>query len=133
MFVDFEEIGVVDDGVNGVLDVVGFLRIVGDKRVKRFVAAVGGIGRGAARRVVDIVGRKKTEQLANHGQAVGVIGRDEVRNAAGGVVGHGAAELLLGDFFVRHGLDDVGTGDKHIGSVAGHENEVSNGGGIDGA
>src|SRR6266852_5462482 len=133
MFVGFEEVGVVDDGVNGVLAVVGFLRIVGDEGVERLIAAIGGIGGGAARRVVDIVGRKKTQQLANHSQAIGVIGRDEVRNAGGGVVGHGAAELLLGDFFVGDGFDDVGTGDEHVGSVAGHKNKIGDGGGIDGA
>src|SRR6266851_3952204 len=133
MFVDFEEIGVVDDGVNGVLDVVGFLRIGGDEGVERLIAAIGGVGCGAARRVVDIVRRKKAQQLANHSQAIGIIGSDEVRNAGGGVVGHGAAKLLLGDFFVRDGLDDVGTGDEHVGSVARHKNKIGDGGGIDGA
>src|SRR6266436_6379090 len=133
MFVDFEEVGVVNDGVNGVLDVVGFLRVVGYERIERIVAAVSGIRGGAARRVVDVVGRKKAEQLANHGQAVGVIGSDEMRDAAGGVVGHGAAELLLGDFLVRDGLYDIGTGDEHVGRVAGHKNKIGDGGGIDGA
>src|SRR6266478_85398 len=133
MFVDFEEVRVVDDGVNGVLDVVGLLRIIGDEGVERFIAAVGGIGSGAARRIVYIVGRKKAEQLANHCEAVGVVGSDEVRDAAGGVVSHGAAEFFLGDFLVGDGLNDVGTGDEHVGSVAGHENEVGDRGGIDGA
>ncbi len=48
-----------------------------------------------------------------------------------GVVGHGAAELLLRDFLVRDGLDDVRAGDKHIGGLAGHEDEVGDGRGID--
>src|SRR5216683_7716981 len=132
MFVDFEEVGVVNDGVNGVLDVVGLLRIVGYERIERIVAAIDGVGGGAARRVIDVVGRKKAEQLANHGQAVGVIGRDEMRDAAGGVVGHGAAEFLLGYFFVGDGLYDVGAGDEHVGSVARHENKIRDRRGIDG-
>src|ERR1700738_2861162 len=133
MLVDLEEIRVVHDGVNGVFDVVRLLRIVGDERVERIIAAIYGIGGGAARWVVDIIRRKKAEKFANHGQAVGVVGSDEMGHAAGGVVGHGAAELLLGDFLVGDGLDYVGAGDKHVGSVAGHEDEVGDGGGIDGA
>src|SRR6266481_2145963 len=99
MFVDFEEVGVIDNGMDGILDVVRLLRIVGDTGIERIVAAVDRIGGRAARRIVDIVGRKKTKQLANHGQAIGVIGSDEVRDAGGGIVGHGAAEFLLGNFF----------------------------------
>src|SRR6266851_7757008 len=118
MFVDFQEVGIVDDGMNGVLDVVGLLRIVWDERVEGFVAAIGRVGGGAARRVFDVIRGKKAEQLANHGEAVGVIGRDEVRDATGGIVSHGAAEFLLGDFFVGNGFDDVGTGDEHVGGVA---------------
>src|SRR5258708_35520178 len=128
VLVGLEEVCVVQGGVNRVVDVVGFLRIMGDKSIERFVAAIGGIGGGAARRVVDIVGGKKAQQLANHGQAVGIVWCDEVRNAAGGIVGHGAAEFLLGDFFVGDGLDDVGTRDKHVRSVGRHENEIGDGG-----
>jgi len=45
-----------------------------DERVEGFVAAVGGIGSGAAGRVVDVVGRKEAEQFANHGETIGIIG-----------------------------------------------------------
>ena len=58
---------------------------------------------------------------------------DEMRDAALGVVRHRAAELLLRHFLVRHGLDHIRAGDEHVGSVARHENEVGDGGGIDGA
>src|ERR1700756_5003303 len=132
MLVDFEKVRVVHDGVDRVFDVVGLLRIVGDERIERFIATVNGIGGGAARRVVDIIGGKKTQQFANHGEAIGVVRRDEVRYAARGVVRHGAAEFLLGDFFMGDGFDDVGPGDKHVGGVARHENEIGDGGGIDG-
>ena len=54
-------------------------------------------------------------------------------NAAGGVVGHGAAEFLLGDFLVRDGFDDVGAGHEHVGRFARHEDEIGDGGRIDGA
>src|SRR5258707_15587735 len=114
MFVDFEEVRVVHDGLNGVLDVVGLLRIVGYERIERIVAAIDGVGGGAARRVIDVVGRKKAEPAANHGQGVGVIGSDEKRDAAGGVMGHGAAELLLGGFLVGGGLFYIGAGAEHL-------------------
>ena len=52
-------------------------------------------------------------------------------DAAFFVVGHRAAELLLGDFFVRHGLDHFGTGDEHVGRLASHENKIGDGRGID--
>src|SRR5260370_5810494 len=133
MFVDFKEVRVVHDGVNRVFDVVGLLRIVGDERVERFIATVNGIGRGAARRVVDVIGGKKAEQFANHSEAIGVVWCDEVRDARGGVVGHGAAEFLLGDFLVCDGFDDVWPSDKHVGSVPRHENKIGDGGGIHGA
>ena len=48
-------------------------------------------------------------------------------------MGHRAAQLLLGDFFVRDGLDDVGAGDEHVGRLRGHEDEIGDGRRIDGA
>jgi len=48
-------------------------------------------------------------------------------DSAGGVVGHGAAEIVLGDFFVGDGFDDLGASDEHIGSVGGHEDEIGDG------
>src|SRR5438477_2557205 len=49
------------------------------------------------------------------------------------VVGHGAAEFLFADFFMRDGLDDVGSSDKHIGSFASHKNKIGDGRRINGA
>ena len=51
-------------------------------------------------------------------------------DAAFFVVRHRAAELLLGDFLVRHGLDHVRAGDEHVGSLASHENKIGDGRGI---
>ena len=48
-------------------------------------------------------------------------------------MGHGAAQLLLGDLLVGHGLDDVGAGHEHVAGVLHHEDEVGDGGGVDGA
>ena len=54
-------------------------------------------------------------------------------DATGGVVGHSATEFLLGDFLVRDRLDDVGAGNEHIRGVASHEDEIGDGGRVDGA
>ena len=112
--------------VDDVLDVVGLLRIFGNERSssdssRRSGEIAGGAPRGG---IVEIVGRQEAEQLADHGQAIGVVAGNEMRDAAVVVVGHGAAQFLLGDFFVRDGLDHVGPGDEHVGSVARHENKI---------
>ena len=55
VLVDFEEIIVVHDGMNRILDIVGFLRVRRNKRVESFVAARRQIGSGAARRILEII------------------------------------------------------------------------------
>ena len=124
VFVDFEEFGIVGDRVDHVLHVVGLLRIFRDERVEGGRRAVPGIVRGLARRIVQIVRRQIAEKFADHGQTFGVVAGNEMGDAAGGVVGHRAAQLLLGDFLVGDGLDDVRAGDEHVGRVARHENEI---------
>ena len=59
--------------------------------------------------------------------------RQEVRDAADLVVRGGAAQLFLGDLFVGDGLDDVGAGDEHVAGLVDHEDEVGDGGRVDGA
>ena len=56
-----------------------------------------------------------------------------MRDAAGRVVRHGAAQILLGNIFVRNGFDDVRAGDEHVRRVARHENEIGDGRRIHGA
>src|ERR1700733_14962285 len=133
VFVDLKKFGIVGERVNYVLDVVGLLRIFRDHRVQRRREAIPGISGGFSRRLVQIIGWQVTEKLADHGEAFGIVAGDEMRDAAGGVVGHGTAQLLLGDLFVRDGLDDIGTGDEHVRRVAGHENKIGDGRRIDGA
>ena len=53
-----------------------------------------------------------------------------MRHAAGRVVRHGAAELLLGHLFVGHCLDHVGTGHEHVARALDHDVEVGDGRGI---
>ncbi len=126
-----KKLAVVHHAVDHVLDVVGLVRFRGHDGIERGIHAVGGIGRGAPRRIVAIVLRQVTQQLADHAQAFGVVWRREMADAADGVVRRRAAQLFLGDVFVRHGLDDVGTGDEHVAGVVHHEDEIGDGGRID--
>ena len=48
-------------------------------------------------------------------------------------MGRGAAELLFCDFLVRNGLDDVWARHEHIARVFDHDDEVGDGGRVDGA
>ena len=48
-------------------------------------------------------------------------------------VGVRAAELLVGDLLAGDGLDDVGAGYVHLAGALGHEDEVGDGGRVDGA
>ena len=86
---------------------------------------------GAARRIFAVVLRQVAQQLADHAQALGVVGGDEVAHAADRVVRHGAAQRFLGDVFMGDGLDDVGTGDEHVAGVVHHEDEIGDGGRVD--
>ena len=131
VFVHFEEVAVVNDGLNDILHVVGLLRVGGNKRVERFIAASCRIRRGAARRVFHVVRRKKTHQLADHGKAIGIVTGNKMRDAALLVVRHRAAQLLLGDFLMSDGLDDVGAGDEHVRGFPRHEDEIGDGRRVD--
>src|SRR5260370_28052015 len=63
MFVDFEEISIVNNRVEDVLDVVWHLGIGGNQGVERIIAASRGGLRGAAGGVFEVVRKEKTHQL----------------------------------------------------------------------
>ena len=56
-----------------------------------------------------------------------------MRDARLRVVAHRAAEVLELDLLAGHRLDDVGAGDEHVRGLLDHEDEVRDGGGVDGA
>ena len=135
VLVDFEEIAVVDDAVDDVFDVVGLVGFGGDDGIERRVLRDrSGSFAGRARRVVAIVLRQVAQQLADHLQAFGVV----VRRGSGAtplvelcVVA--PPSVFLGDVFVGDGFDDVGSGDEHVAGLVDHEDEVGEGGGVDGS
>ena len=124
VLVDFEECPVVHYAVDYVLDVVRKIRLRRDDAIERGVGAVNGIGTRFARRVVEIVRREEAEQLAQHGEAFGIVVGEKVRHARSFVVRDRPAKLLFGDVFVHDGLDHVWPGDEHVRRVVHHGDEV---------
>ena len=57
---------------------------------------------------------RKLKQLAQHGEALLVVMREEMRDARDLVVRGRAAQFFLRHLLVRHGLDDVRAGDEHV-------------------
>jgi hypothetical protein len=62
----FKEVSVVDHRVNHVFDVIGLVRQRWNHRVERSIGPIGRIGTRPPRRVIQIVRRHKTQQLAHH-------------------------------------------------------------------
>ena len=79
------------------------------------------------RRVLQVVGREKAQELFDLLDAVGVGLAGELGHAALGVVGHGAAQVLKADLLAGDALDDVRAGDEHVRGVLHHEDEVGHG------
>ena len=60
-----KKISIVEDGMDGIFDVVGFVRFAGDQRIQLFIGAIGRIVARAPWRIVQIVRRQKAQQLAD--------------------------------------------------------------------
>ena len=121
---DLEEVPVVDDVLDDLVHVVGFVRVLGHDAAHRGVGAVDRIARFGPRRVVEVVRGQEGEQLGDAGETRVLAGGGEVRHATRPVVHHGAAELFFGHLLGRDRLDDVRTGDEHVARVLDHPDEV---------
>jgi len=124
VLVDFEEVRVVHDGVNRVLDVVGLLRIIGDKSIERFVAAIGGIGGGAARRVVRHCWREESSAARESwpGSRIGRCDECATPLVALWVMAPPSSCLVTSSWVTV--LMTSWTRDKHVEVIARHENEI---------
>ena len=120
----FEERPVVGDRVDEVVHVVRLVRRRRHEASSASSSRSTRIGGLAPRRIVDVVARQVAEQLADQAQALAIVRDGEVRDAAGLVVRHRAAELLLRDFLVRDRLDHVGAGHEHVARALDHDVEV---------
>ena len=115
--------------------VIGLVGGVGDEGVQLSVLLRdrGEIGFYVVdRRLVEVVARQVGQQRAHVVEGVGLIRGHVVGDARLGVVRVGSAELLEGDVLAGHGLDDVRAGDEHVRGLVDHDDEVGDGGGVDG-
>ena len=117
-------LALVDDGGDDPLHVVGLVRAAGHDVAKLDDLSVGILGLVESRRRLEVVRRKKRQQVADVVEARLLVGGDERRHAGPGGVAHGAAELLEGHLLARDGLHDVGSGDEHVARLVHHEDEV---------
>ena len=122
----FEEISVIDDGVDHIFDVIGQIRLRRHDLVERRVGAINGIGAGLARRIVEIIRGHKTQQFSHHREALGVIVSQKVRHSRSLVVRHRSPQLLFRNFFVGDRLDHVGTRNEHVGGFVYHQDKIGN-------
>ncbi len=128
---DLQEVRLVHDFEDQLLDVVGLVRVVGDKRIERVVRTVGAVGGRQLGYAGHIVRWQEIHQAAHLQKRLDVVLVSPVGDRRLGRVHLGTAELFGGDRFVGHGLHYVGTGDEHVARVLHHEDEVGHGGRVD--
>ena len=127
----FEELAVVDDGVDDVFHVVGLVGVLGDDGVEVVLQTVDGVFGGHHGSLLEVVAGDVAHQLADEldGAFLGLA--DEVGHAALGGMHHGAAELVDGDVLAGDGLHHLGAGEEHVAVLFGHEDEVGQRGAVD--
>ena len=113
--------------------VVGHVGVLGHDAVQRRLLPQPRVGRVPPRRARVPGEREEVEEGAGAEQGVHVVFARDVRHARHRRVRPGAAELVEGDLLVRHRLDDVGARDEEVRRVLHHDDEVGDGGRVDGA
>ena len=133
----FQKVAVVGHRVNQIEHVVRLIRRRGHETIEGRILPVGRIAGprsrgsgalGASSRLFD--GRNDSSSRIER-EAFAVVVDGEVRDAARRVMGRGAAELLFGDFLVRHRLQHVGPGHEHVARVPDHDREIGDGRRVD--
>jgi len=127
VLVDLEEVAFVGYRMNKVEHVVRLVWRTRNEGVKRRVLAVGRVARRETRRIVEIVRRQERQQIPYERQALAVVIGCEMRDAAPGVVGHRATEVLLRHVLVRDGSNHLRSGHEHVARVLYHDHEVGDG------
>ena len=129
----FEELAVVDDGLDHLGHVVGLVGAVGNDLVERILQTGDLIGADGQRSVLHVVLRHVGDQLLDQPDTL-LLGVDgELRHARLGGVHQGAAQLLLRHVLARHGLHDLRAREEHVRRLLLHDDEVGQRGRIDGA
>ena len=127
---NFKEITVVHHRANEVFHVVGAHGIVRHDGIQYRIHTARIITRGGNGRIFHVVVGEEAQELFDLIDGVRIAFAGKVRHAALGVVGHGAAQLLLGHHLTQNRLDHIGSGDEHVAGLLHHENEIGHGRGI---
>ena len=130
MLLHLKKISVVNNMLEHILHVVGMIRFRRNQGIQGSVRPINRVVTSFARRLFQIVGRHKTQQLANHREALGIILGGKVRHAGSLVVRHGPAELVFRHLFMRHQPNHIRPGNEHVRRMFHHQNEIRNRGRI---
>ena len=122
-----EEVAVVHGLDDQLLHVVGLVRVVRHQGVKAQVQAVSRVAAAPHRRFFAVGQGQVVVEAAQHQQRFNVVLKGQICHAALGGVGDGAAQLLSAYLLMGHGFDHFRPGDKHVGTVLDHEDEVGHG------
>jgi hypothetical protein len=125
--VNLEQVAVIHGGADDRLHVVRLAALLRHQPVELRHFSIRDVRAGLEGRILGVVERQEAEQLAHLGDARAVVGSGEVRDPALRRVRARAAELLLGDLFVRHRPDHVRARDEHVARLLHHEDEVGDG------
>ncbi len=127
-----KEIAVIHHPADDILDVVGFVGIVGHETVQLLIGPIRRIICRQEGRILHVVLGQVAEQLADLVDTVLLVLSSKVSHAALRVVDHGAAQIFRRDFFVGHSLDHIWAGDVHKAGVLDHQDEIGHGRRVDG-
>jgi len=113
--------------------VIGLVAVRRDDGVQALLSTDGAVLRLNKGRILQVVLRKVTQELAHHVQrCLFIVGR-KVRHPTLGSMHASPAQLLERDFFVGDGLDDLGPGNEHVAGVLHHKDKVRQRGRVHGS
>src|SRR6188472_103969 len=124
LWLDVEELAVIDDLADHVVHVVGLPRRVGDDLHQLLRLAVVGVGGLNHRWLQLAVGREVGEVALDRPDALLVVLDLEVPHSGLAAVDLGAAELLHRDVLAGDGLSQVRAGQRHRALAGDHRHEV---------
>ena len=118
------EVALIDHLPDQLLHVIGLVGVIGDQRIEAEIAAERIILARPFRHAFLIVRRQEVDEAADLQEGLDIIVEGAVSDRGLRGVDRRAAEFLMRDDLVRHGLHHVGAGDIHVRGVTHHEDEV---------
>ena len=126
----FEEFAVVDYSADYFIHVIGTCSRVRDDFVERIFESVDRVVTFNQRGFFKVVLRYVAEEFADDAQTVFTVFCSEMSHAALRRMNLSAAKCVLRHILAGNGLDNLRTGQEHIGYAFGHDGEVGQGGRI---